>query len=251
MISIAGFDPSGGAGILADIKTFESLGVYGFGVCSAITLQTEDEFKGVAWIPLHQIELQLDTLLQKYEVEFLKIGLIQSFEVLDRLVQTINKKYPRIKIIWDPILRASAGFQFHDQTEESLLYEILSHIYLLTPNSDEAKILMSTEDSLIASKEIARFTNVFLKSYFDSRHKHCDILLEKDQEHFFKTETISDLKKHGSGCVLSAAITASLAKGNDLKSSCEEAKAYTFKFLKSTEGLLGIHNHIKLISQHA
>src|SRR5436190_9108916 len=94
VISIAGFDPSGGAGILADVKTFESLGVYGFGVCSAITLQTENEFKGVAWIPLHQIELQLDTLLQRYEVEFLKIGLIQSLEVLDQLVQAIIKKYP-------------------------------------------------------------------------------------------------------------------------------------------------------------
>lgn len=74
VISVAGFDPSGGAGILADVKTFESHGVTGLGVCSAITFQTEDQFMGVSWIPLHQIELQLDVLLKKYEVHFLKIG---------------------------------------------------------------------------------------------------------------------------------------------------------------------------------
>src|SRR5690242_6903376 len=96
-ISIAGFDSTAGAGVLADIKTFEQLDVYGFGVCSAITLQTESEFKGVVWVPLHQIELQLDTLLEKYEAEFLKIGLIQSLEVLDELIQTIKRKYPQVK----------------------------------------------------------------------------------------------------------------------------------------------------------
>jgi len=251
VISIAGFDPTGGAGILADIKTFEQTGVYGFGVCSAITLQTEDEFKGVAWIPLHQIELQLDTLLKKYEVEFLKIGLIQSFEVLDQLVEAIRRKYPHVKIIWDPILRASAGFQFHEEADENLVHEILSQLFLVTPNSDEAKRLMHAEEALQGAKGMGRFTNVFLKSYSHLQRDHCDVLIEHGREHFFKTEMLSDLRKHGSGCVLSAAITASLAKGLNLKSSCEAAKAYTFEFLRSSEGLLGNHYRIKLISEHA
>ena len=251
MISIAGFDPSAGAGILADIKTFEQLGVYGFGVCSAITLQTEDEFKGVAWIPLHQIELQLDTLLKKYDVKFLKIGLIQNLEILDELIQSIRRKYPSVKMIWDPILRTSSGFQVHRQAGESLLYEILSQVYLVTPNSDEAKKLMQAEDALLAAKEIGRFTNVFLKSHVDSQQEHCDVLIEEGKEYFFQTERLGGFEKHGSGCVLSAAITASLAKGLDLKHSCEEAKAYTLEFLKSSEGLLGEHHRIKLISLHA
>jgi hydroxymethylpyrimidine/phosphomethylpyrimidine kinase len=251
VISIAGFDPSAGAGILADIKTFEQLGVYGFGVCSAITLQTEDEFKGIAWIPVHQIELQLDTLLQKYDVKFLKIGLIQTLEVLDELVQTIRRKYPSVKMIWDPILRTSSGFQVFQKAEERLLYEILSQVYLVTPNSDEAKNLMHAENALLAAKEIGRFTNVFLKSYSDSQQEHCDILIEKGREYFFQTEMHNGYEKHGSGCVLSAAIAASLAKGHDLKFSCGGAKAYTLEFLKSSEGLLGEHHRIKLISQHA
>src|SRR4029077_19577696 len=122
-------------------------GVYGLGVCSAITLQTEDEFKGIAWIPLHQIELQLDTLLQKYNVKFLKIGLIQTLEVLDELMQTVRRKYPSVKMIWDPILRTSSGFQVFQKTEERLLYEILSQVYLVTPNIDEAKKLMRAENA--------------------------------------------------------------------------------------------------------
>jgi len=251
VISIAGFDPSAGAGILADIKTFEQLGVYGFGVCSAITLQTEDEFKGIAWIPLHQIELQLDTLLQKYNVKFLKIGLIQTLEVLDELIQTVRRKYPSVKMIWDPILRTSSGFQVFQKTEERLLYEILSQVYLVTPNSDEAKKLMRAENALLAAKEMGRFTNVFLKSYADLHQEHCDVLIEEGKEYFFQTNRHEGFEKHGSGCVLSAAITASLAKGFDLKHSCEEAKIYTLEFLKSSEGLLGEHHRIKLISQHA
>lgn len=251
VISIAGFDPSGGAGILADIKTFEQFGVCGFGVCSAITLQTEDEFKGVAWIPVHQIELQLDTLLKKYDVKFLKIGLIQTLEVLDELIQTIRRKYPTVKMIWDPILRTSSGFRVFQKVEERLVYEILSQLYLVTPNSDEANKLMHAENALVAAKEIGRFTNVFLKSYSDSQQKHCDILIEGGKEYFFQTERYYGLEKHGSGCVLSAAITASLAKGFDLKHSCAEAKGYTLEFLKSSEGLLGEHHRIKLISQHA
>jgi len=74
---------------------------------------------------------------------------------------------------------------------------------------------------------------------------------QERKEHFFKTEMLDGFRKHGSGCVLSAAITASVAKRINLKSSCEEAKAYTHEFLKSSEGLLGIHHHIKLISEHA
>ncbi len=251
VISIAGFDPSGGAGILADVKTFEQLDVNGLGVCTAITLQTENEFRGVSWIPLHQIELQLDTLLQKYEVAFLKIGVIQSLEVLDALIQMIRKKFPQIKIVWDPILKSSSGFQFHSEVEENLLYEILAQIFLITPNPDEAKKMLHEENSFRAAKAMSRFCNVFLKSILDEGGNHGDILFEQEKDFFLKTEVIKTTTKHGSGCVLSAAIAASLAKGFDLKTSCENAKSYTHKFLKSTDGLLGMHHHINLTSQHA
>jgi len=245
-MSIAGFDPSAGAGILADIKTFESLEVYGLGVCSAVTFQNENEFLGVSWIPLHQIELQIEVLMKKYQVEFVKIGLIQNLDVLNELITSMKKKYPEVKIIWDPILKASAGFQFHQLFEENLLLEILSQIFLITPNSAEAKTMMNEEDSLQAAKIMSRFCNVFLKSRTDENQNHFDVLFENGTAILMKSEILNGFAKHGSGCVLSSAIAANLSRGMNLKVSCEEAKAYTFEFLKSNGGLLGEHRKINL-----
>lgn len=250
MISVAGFDPSGGAGILADAKTVESNGVNALGVCSAITFQTEDEFLGVSWIPPHQIELQLDLLLKKYEVHFLKIGLIQSLEVLDELISHIRQQYPQVKIIWDPILKASAGFQFHHEMDENLLHEILSQLFLITPNREEARQLMNEDDAFAAAKMMSRFCNVFLKSWNDESQNHFDILFENRNELWLKSDYAEGFSKHGSGCVLSAAITANLSKDMELKSACERAKLYTREFLKSSDGLLGTHHNINL-PQHA
>jgi hydroxymethylpyrimidine/phosphomethylpyrimidine kinase len=242
IISIAGLDPSGGAGLLADAKTGEALGVHVLGVCSAITFQTEDEFMGVSWVPLHQIELQLDLLMKKYRVEFLKIGLIQRLEILDELLQSAEKKYPSLKMIWDPVLKASAGFQFHQQVEEKLLHEILSRIYLVTPNSEEAMKMMPEQDAYLSAKSLSRITNVFVKSLPKESGERIDVLLENKEETEFLMKEISGHEKHGSGCVLSSAITAHLAKGSDLKTACGEAKKYVHDFLKSTPGLLGIHS---------
>ncbi len=248
-LTIAGFDPSGGAGVLADAKTFEQLNVFGLAACTAITLQTENEFKGVSWIPLHQIELQIETLLAKYDVAFAKIGLIQNLETLNELLIFLERKFPSLKIIWDPILKSSSGFSFHNHFDEALLFDILSKIFLITPNATEANLLMQSEDAMHAARQLNRFCNVFLKSYAKG-NQHVDILLENGHEKIFTTKYILEHEKHGSGCVLSAAITAMLSKGVSLSDACATAKDYSFQFLNSEEGLLGMHREIKLL-QHA
>jgi hydroxymethylpyrimidine/phosphomethylpyrimidine kinase len=166
------------------------------------------------------------------------------------LIGSLKKNFPSVKIIWDPILKASAGFQFHHEVDENLLHEILSQLFLITPNHEEAKQLMKEDDAFIAAKMMSRFCKVFLKSWQDESQNHFDLLFENSEEIRLKSEFIEGITKHGSGCVLSAAITANLSKGMDLKSACEEAKAYTLEFLKSHDGLLGEHHKIKL-PQHA
>ncbi len=249
ILSIAGFDPSGGAGILADVKTFEQLQVHGIAACTAITLQTESEFKGVAWIPGHQIEMQIETLLQKYPVQFAKIGLIQNLEVLDDLLLFMKRKFPAVNIIWDPILKSSSGFSFHDHFDEALLFNILSKIFLITPNETEARQLMQAEDGMIAARNLHRFCRVFLKSY-TSGNEHADILFEDGKEVILKSTLLHNSEKHGSGCVLSAAIGAMLSKGIDLQGACTIAKQYTHDFMASSEGLLGMHHSLNVM-QHA
>ena len=110
VLSIAGFDPSGGAGILADIKTFEFCDSYGMGVVSSITYQNDIAFEGVEWLNSEQIMNQFKVLKKRFDFEYIKIGLIESLEVLNQLIDKLIKESPSVKIIWDPILRASATF---------------------------------------------------------------------------------------------------------------------------------------------
>ena len=113
VLSIAGFDPSAGAGVLADIKTFESNGVYGFGVASALTWQNDIEFEKVEWIDYYKIIQQISVLLRRFDIQYVKIGLIESLHVLNELTRFLKERIKNPVIIYDPILKASAGFVFH------------------------------------------------------------------------------------------------------------------------------------------
>lgn len=251
VISVAGFDPSAGAGILADIKTFEQLGVYGLGVCSAITVQTEDQFQSVRWISSEEIISQLQLLLEKYEVDVMKIGIIENFEVLIKILLFLKENFPFVKIIWDPVLKASAGFEFHAAIHYSGFLECCKNVFLITPNTEEVCALLQQTDAFVAAEKLQSFTHVFLKSYKNPDGRVQDILFEENENYNYDTMLLNGFEKHGSGCVLAAAITSFLASGNDLRSSCELAKSYTFEFLKSAPGLLGAHHSIKQFANHA
>lgn len=106
VLSIAGFDPSSGAGISSDIKTFENCGVYGLGICTAITFQNQNEYLETRWLTFEEITRQCDIILQEFSPRVIKIGLIKDFTLLDQIVAYLKQKLPRTKIIWDPILKA-------------------------------------------------------------------------------------------------------------------------------------------------
>lgn len=242
VLSIAGFDPSAGAGILADIKTFEQQETYGLGVCSAITFQHESYFEGVNWLDNQQIVHQAKLLFEKYSIGFVKIGLIQSLQDLDKIINTLLEWHPNLKIIWDPILKASAGFDFHSEINAILLEKILKKIYLITPNLPEVRQLIqgdfSDEEKAL---KLSKFCQVYLKGGH-SENKFCeDILFFDNQTFHFKAERIPNGEKHGSGCVLSSAITANLAKSLPIQQACANAKQYMNQILKSNPNLLAYH----------
>ena len=163
VLSIAGFDPSGGAGILADIKTFESNKVYGLGVISANTFQNDNEFKNVDWIPAKKMIEQISILQKRFEFEYVKIGLIENLEVLDAIISHLNTHVSNLKIIWDPILKASAGFEFHKEVDKLLLEKICKQLYLITPNVPESLLLGSFKDAAQNAKHLSKCCNLFLK----------------------------------------------------------------------------------------
>ncbi len=257
VLSIAGFDPSGGAGVLADIKTFEANKVYGFGVVSALTFQNDIEFEKVERLPIEKIIDQISVLQKRFQFEYIKIGLIENLEILNQLILNLKSQISNSKIIWDPILKASAGFEFHNDVNKNFLKEICKNIYLITPNMDEIRILMNENDELKAAKELSEFCNVFLKgghrplsssplwgeSDLGRDYLFLSPPLRGGREGLFsfRAKQKVEIGKHGSGCVLSSAITANLAKGFKLHRACLKAKQYTAEFLNSNKNLLGYH----------
>ena len=134
VLSIAGFDPSGGAGSLADIKTFEQHKVLGMGVVTGLTYQNDSEFYGVKWIDTNEIIKQIEVLARKFKFPFVKVGMLESLESLERIISFCQLPTADCKLVWDPILKASAGFEIHKNFEKEKLISILKKIYLIPPN---------------------------------------------------------------------------------------------------------------------
>jgi len=218
VLTIAGFDPSNGAGLTADIKTFEALKTYGVSICTANTVQNDIDFKSCHWVDIGIVKNQLEVLFDRFKIQYVKIGIIQDWETLNEIIDFLLKKNPEIKIVLDPVL-----------------------IYLLTPNYQEINKLFTDKTIKQTITHIQNKTNLFLKGGHREDHIGKDELFTKEA-HFVMNPKMKNIsEKHGSGCVLSSAITAYLALGFPLLKSCYRAKRYTEKVLSSNEGLLGYH----------
>ena len=243
VLSIAGFDPSGGAGILADIKTIEANGGYGFGVITAVTFQNDIAFEKISWLPLKEIIEQIKILQKRFLISYIKIGLIESLEILNELVTYLKRKDPNTVIVWDPIIKASAGFVFHQSVNKDLLLEVLKNIACITPNIHEATQLFGIDN--LSEKLLSDSDNyyTYLKGGHGDQANATDIFFVEQQIYSFANPRLPMGEKHGSGCVLSAAFTTELAKGTMMKEAAKKANEYTFGFLASNETLLGYHSY--------
>jgi hydroxymethylpyrimidine/phosphomethylpyrimidine kinase len=241
-LTIAGFDPSAGAGALADIKTMEANGVYGLAACTALTVQNDVAFKRVTWVPLADMQDQIRLLLARFSVDFIKIGLIESLPVLLELLTWLKAQNPALRIIWDPVLRATAGYEFHARPEAGLLPAICRELALLIPNQPEAlRLIPAAGSPEAAAKTLAAWCPVLLKGGHATGSEATDLLLAGGKRHEFSAPRLPHGEKHGSGCVLSAAVLARLALGDSLGPACRAGKAYTAALLGSNDTLLGYH----------
>jgi hydroxymethylpyrimidine/phosphomethylpyrimidine kinase len=249
VLTIAGFDPSGCAGILADIKTFEAHGVYGMAVCTANTWQTASKFEEANWIRQDEIIAQLSLLQKENSFEYVKIGLIENLEVLNEVVDALFNKNSEVKIIWDPVSNPSSSsssgnpIKFYSGVNKELLEIICAKIYLITPNLDEVKLLAPGKETEEAGRYLSRFCNVLIKGGHRDDNTSTDVLFTQNEIVRFKTEKLKDFDKRGTGCVLSAAILSHLAKGQDLASACQNAKNYINAYLTSNRSAIGLHSY--------
>ena len=233
--SIAGFDPCGGAGVLADIKTFEQLHVQGMAVVTGYTVQTEEECLRVGWRPLEDILAELDTLLQRYDVATVKIGIVPDAGFLQAVVRHIKQQQHHTQIVWDPVLRSSSGLVFFNMETLPRLARVLPDIDLITPNFPEYEFLTEHLD--------LKDTAVLVKGGHRPGLKGVDTLCYGQLEVQIAPETDGPVAgKHGSGCVLSSAIASHLAHGETMGDACKKGKKYIENYLKSSPTLMGIHH---------
>lgn len=240
VLSIAGFDPSAGAGVLADIKTFEQHQVYGFAINTANTIQTENEFVAIQWTAIDFVLHSIETLFKVYEIKAVKIGIVPSLDYLKSIVFLIKRLSPKTKIVWDTVLKSTTEFDFLNIKNQTLLKEILLEIDLITPNYNEMQQLFS--DFNIDSKTPpSGIRGLLLKGGHHPTEIGTDYLHSQSQFFRLSPKNAKIYQKHGSGCVLSTAITANLALGQDLLNACKNAKSYTENFLLSNPTQLGYH----------
>lgn len=242
VLSIAGFDPSAGAGVLADIKTFEQHQVYGFAINTANTIQTENEFVAIQWTELNFVLQSIETLFKSYEIKAVKIGITPSLDHLKSIVFLIKSLSSTTKIVWDTVLKSTTEFDFLDIQNQNDLISILNKIEIITPNYNEVLKLIPTENKLENSIEIlSKYCAILLKGGHHPTEIGTDYLYTQNQFFRLSPKNTKIFQKHGSGCVLSAAITANLALEQNLLSACKNAKSYTENFLLSNPTQLGNH----------
>jgi hydroxymethylpyrimidine/phosphomethylpyrimidine kinase len=244
VLSIAGFDPSGGAGLLADVKTFESLGCYGLAVNTANTIQNDMKFEACHWTSEAIILQQLELLLKSFPMEVVKIGIFENLQILNKVIDKLLVKNKSIKIIWDSVLKSSSGFSFQEPQEfQKNLESVLERIFLVTPNFDEMKMFYPELNMEETIRKISSKTNLYLKGGHRPEDIGLDALFTTEGESLiFKPVRTDCSEKHGSGCVLSSALAANLALGESLPEASRKAKDYIEKVLASNKTLLGYHN---------
>lgn len=242
VLSIAGFDPSGGAGVLADVKTFEQHRVYGLGIVTGNTIQTEDAFHAMQWIAIDFVCESIEKLFGQYDIKAVKIGIVASLEYLKKIVAEIRRHSSAVPIVWDPVLKSTTAFEFTTIENQSVLSGILKEINLITPNYDEILQLNPKKQPKENAVQFSEYCAVLLKGGHHPSEKGTDYLFIGNRIEKLEPKVACVFQKHGSGCVLSAAITANIALNNDLYSSCTKAKNYIENYLNSTNQQLGYHH---------
>ena len=236
VLAIGGSDPSGGAGIQADIKTIEANGCHALSVITAITSQNLSEVRDIIHIPPSHLKSQIVTLFDEFDIDIVKIGMIGSVENLKVLIDIIDKY--DLRVVVDPIIRSSSGSSLIEkETLRLLKNELFKRAFLVTPNISEAKTLSGIDiknlDDMKKACKSLDAKNILLKgSHLDS-DEIVDLLYSEDRFYQYAHERIDIKNPRGTGCTLSSAIAANLAHKNSLFHSIENGISYLLQTLQS------------------
>jgi len=253
-LSIAGTDPSGGAGIQADLKTFSALGVYGTTVITALVAQNTQGVAAIHQVPGDFVAAQLQSLFDDVRIDAVKIGMLGTAEVIEAVVAALKRHRPPY-VVLDPVMVATSGDHLLTADAMRALREkLLPVVDLVTPNLPEAAALLgedeatSEEDMLGQLQRLHRVCpGVLIKGgHLDSGNRVVDMLYDGDVR-TFRGQRFDTTSTHGTGCTLSAAITAQLANGESLHAAVRRAIDYVHNAIATAPGLGSGHgplNHL-------
>ncbi len=223
-MSIAGFDPTGGAGILRDIITFRKIGVYGVGIVTSITYQNTHGVSGYFSLPSESVEREIDKVMKDMNIKFAKVGMVGNGEIAGIIAEKI-KEY-KIKMIFDPILEAKNSYPLIDNVKN--IFSLLKSSFIITPNISEAEILSGMkirgEKDIIKAGKILREEFGAIVIIKGGHYKGEDYLIS-EEIHKFKMEHLGK-EVHGTGCSYSSALTSYLVLGYSILESFKKARIF-------------------------
>ncbi|MBR4515786.1 MAG: bifunctional hydroxymethylpyrimidine kinase/phosphomethylpyrimidine kinase [Bacteroidaceae bacterium] len=236
VLTIAGSDSGGGAGIQADIKTISALGCYATTAITAITVQNTVGVEAVHPVPVDFVKGQIEAVLSDIGADAVKIGMLQSAEIV-RAVAEMLRKYKVGNVVLDPVMVSTSGHRLiEEEAIDTLRRELIPLARVITPNIPEAEILLGGEEirSQASLPEMATRlsascgVSVLLKAGHLSEDELTDILYDKETDKLLQltSKRIRTRNTHGTGCTMSSALAASLAKGETLQQAASSAKTF-------------------------
>ncbi|MCQ2224464.1 MAG: bifunctional hydroxymethylpyrimidine kinase/phosphomethylpyrimidine kinase [Paludibacteraceae bacterium] len=235
VLTIAGSDSGGGAGVQADIKTISACGCYAASAITAITVQNTIGVQSVVGLPIEAIEGQMEAVLSDIGADCVKIGMLHSSEVIHCIAKAL-RKHKIEKVVLDTVMVSTSGHRLIEESAiETLIKELIPLATVITPNIPEAEILLgerinSQEDLIIAAQKLARKFNVSV--LLKAGHLTNDLLTdyfynnEKQRSLALTSKRLDTPNTHGTGCTLSSAIASMLAKGYEIEEAIQKAKEY-------------------------
>ncbi len=239
VLTIAGSDPSGGAGIQGDIKTIEANGAFALSVLTAVTAQNSIKMFKTFDLPLWIIDEQLKSLFQDFNISTIKTGMLSSLEIVNHLSAFFNE-LPVTHFVLDPVMMSKDGSPLlRPDAIETLKSKLIPLATVLTPNIPEAEQLIHKKiNSVSEAEEAARLIlnlgcqAVLIKGGHLPEAPGCDVLFDGKKITHFNSEFINTKNTHGTGCTYASAIATHLAKGKSLQQSVQAAKSYVTEAIR-------------------
>ena len=235
VLTIAGSDSGGGAGIQADLKTFSAIGCYGMSVITALTAQNTQGVKAIHAVPPAFAVEQIEAVLSDIGADAIKIGMLYSAELIEAVAQALKKHGAR-KIVLDPVMVAQSGDKLlQDDAIEAIKTHLMPLADVVTPNIPEAAVLCGRQltrwsDIESAAETLAKYgsRSILIKGGHGDERKSTDLLFLAGEGRFVSLETdrIETRNNHGTGCTLSSAIASYMAKGSDVEEAVQKAKTF-------------------------